>query len=229
MKNTDWYFPTAVAALAILFGMFITLVVVARRLTPEPPARIVVEPAPSPKIVVEPAPAPNIVIEPAEQPAPVVRPAQIIVMGRQEPLKLTDDQNRELHSLRLQHVEALKEQVEVLFIRYEQGSDSITLILKAQEALIEGELAATADPEERIRLLEKSQKLLADVVEIQAARLRVGTGRADDHAQAKAALAGARIKLFLERARQASDGDAPRQSANTETGEGLALDLSPTP
>ena len=70
---------------------------------------------------------------------------------------------------------------------------------------------------------------LANVLAIQAERLRVGTGRADDLAQAKAAHAGARIRLFLERARQASDGDAPRQSANTATRDDLALNTPTSP
>ena len=183
-----------IVGLVLLLGVLIALVAIAVRIRPSQPQEIVVQPAAVPKIVVE---APE--LPPAATP-------QIVIIGSETPFVLSTAQTEELQSLRQQHVEALRELVEIKSIRYEQGSDSINVVLNAHRELVTAELAAASRPMDRIIVLEKYLKALSVSEEIQRARAEVGTGRTDDYAEAKAAVAEARIDLYLERLKQMSAG-----------------------
>lgn len=107
----------------------------------------------------------------------------------------------ELNKKRIEYRDAMRAVVDIRQGRYRDGLDNIDGLLKAKFALSDAELAVASTKAERLAVLEASLENFKKLEEFEEVRLRIGSGRTDEMAQAKAGRIHCELRILEERHR----------------------------
>jgi hypothetical protein len=102
---------------------------------------------------------------------------------------------------RIEYRDAMRQLIDLLQQRSMAGVDDVDGLLAALVALSDAELAVASTKAERLAALEASLKKFKETEEYQKTRMKVGTGRVDEMAKAKAARIHCELRILEESSR----------------------------